>query len=192
MLAYRFRLLYDEQEDFLRDYEVKPGNTFKDFHAVIIDSIGLEANELASFFICDPNWNKQREITLIDMGMTSADAMNDEDENVAAPMPISIMEDVKIREAIEDPHQRILFEYNFLNTKTFFIELTKIFESDPARQYPVCVRSEGVLTATVAQDYFSYLDDPDEEAMLGEVDKMISDGELEEEVDENFTTEPEW
>ena len=30
MQVYRFRLLYEEQDDFLRDIEIKPGQTFKD------------------------------------------------------------------------------------------------------------------------------------------------------------------
>lgn len=195
MQAYRFRLLFEEQDDFLRDFEIKPGQTFKDFHDIIYQSIELEGNELASFFICDPRWNKQREITLIDMGLKVPDTdFDDEDERkpVNVPIPVMIMEDVKIREVIDDPHQRILFEYNFLNPRTFFIELMKIVDADPKKVYPICVKKEGTLSPTIAPNFLSFLDDPDEDAMLGELDKMIKDGELEEEIDENYTTEPEW
>jgi hypothetical protein len=194
MQAYRFRLLFEEQDDFLRDIEIKPGQTFKDFHDIIVQSTELEGNELASFFICDPRWNKQREITLIDMGVKIPDTDFDDDERkpVVVPLPVMIMEDVKIREVIDDPHQRILFEYNFLNPRTFFIELLKIVDADPKRVYPVCVKKEGTLAPTVVPNFLSFLDDPDEDAMLGELDKMIQDGELEEEIDENYTTEPEW
>ncbi|MEI8007823.1 MAG: hypothetical protein WCI48_16575 [Bacteroidota bacterium] len=194
MQAYRFRLLYEEQDDFLRDIEIKPGQTFKDFHDIILQSSEIEGNELASFFICDPQWNKQREITLIDMGLKIPDTDFDEDERkpIIVPIPVMIMEDVKIREVIEDPHQRILFEYNFLNPRTFFIELLKIVDADPKKQYPMCVKREGTLTPSLAPNFLSFLDDPDEDAMLGELDKMIQDGELEEEIDENYTTEPEW
>jgi len=155
----------------------------------------LEGNELASFFICDPRWNKQREITLIDMGVKIPDNdFDDDDERKPAiiPIPVMIMEDVKIREVIDDPHQRILFEYNFLNPRTFFIELMKIVDADPKKVYPMCVKKEGALSPTIAPNFLSFLDDPDEDAMLGELDKMIKDGELEEEIDENYTTEPEW
>lgn len=194
MLAYRFRILYDEQEDFLRDIEIKPGQTFKDFHVCLLKSTNLDSNELASFFICDQSWNKLKEITLIDMGLNSAAPIDitDDEKPLNTPIPLSIMENVKIKEAIEDPHQRILFEFDFLNPRTFFIELIKILDADPKKEYPVCVKSEGALTATPSTQYFSYLDDPDEIALLDEVDKMIQDGDLEEEVDENFTTEPEW
>jgi len=194
MQVYRFRLLFEEQEDFLRDIEIKPGQTFKDFHDIILQSSDIEGNELASFFICDPRWNKQREITLIDMGVKIPDTDFDSDDEkpVKVPIPVMIMEDVKIREVIDDPHQRILFEYNFLNPRTFFIELMKIVDGDPKKVYPACVKKEGTLTPTAAPNFLSFLDDPDEDAMLGELDKMIKDGELEEEIDENYTTEPEW
>jgi hypothetical protein len=195
MQAYRFRLLLDEQDDFLRDIEIKPGQTFKDFHDAILQSVELEGNELASFFICDPRWNKQKEITLIDMGVKIPDTDFDDDDErkpVQVPIPVMIMEDVKLHEVIDDPHQRILFEYNFLNPRTFFIELTKIVDADPKKTYPVCVKKEGSLAPAVTPNFLSFLDDPDEDAMLGELDKMIQDGELEEEIDENYTTEPEW
>jgi hypothetical protein len=195
MTAYRFRVLFEEQEDFLRDIEIKPGQTFKDFHDVILKSVEIEGKELASFFICDPRWNKQREITLIDMGLKEPDPEFDDDDDrkpVNIPIPVAIMEDVKIKEVIDDPHQRILFEYDFLNPRVFFIELMKIVDTDPKKEYPVCVKKEGTLTPTITPNYLSFLDDPDEDAMLGELDKMILDGDLEEEIDENYTTEPEW
>ncbi|MDO9256822.1 MAG: hypothetical protein Q7U54_14985 [Bacteroidales bacterium] len=194
MQVYRFRLLFEEQEDFLRDIEIKPGQTFKDFHDIILNSVDIESNELASFFICDPGWSKQREITLIDMGIKTPDTDFDDDERkpVNIPIPVMIMDDVKIREVIDDPHQRILFEYNFLNPTTFFIELMKIVEGDPKKTYPICVKKEGTMTPTATPNFLSFLDDPDEDAMLGELDKLIESGELEEEIDENYTTEPEW
>jgi len=194
MQAYRFRLLSEEQDEFLRDIEIKPGQTFKDFHDIILESVEIEGNELASFFICDPQWNKEREITLIDMGLKVPDTDFDEDERkpVKVPIPVMIMEDVKIREVIEDPHQRILFEYNFLNPRTFFIELLKIVDADPKKVYPVCVKKEGTLTPSTTPNFLSFLDDPDEDAMLGELNSLIESGDLEEEIDENYTTEPEW
>ncbi len=195
MQVYRFRLLYEEQDEFLRDIEIKPGQTFKEFHDSILESVGIEGNELASFFICDPRWNKQTEITLIDMGIKTPETDVDDDDDrkpVKVPIPVMVMEDVKIREVIEDPHQRILFEYNFLEPRTFYIELTRILDGDSKKKYPVCVKKEGTLAPTSPPDFLAYLDDPDEDAMMGELDKMIKSGDLEEEIDENYTTEPEW
>lgn len=194
MQAYRFRLLSADQDDFLRDIEIKPGQTFRDFHEIVKTSVGLEGNELASFFVCDSKWMKQKEITLIDMmeeDIATTDP-EDEDEPAKSKMPIEVMDHVKIRDVIEDPHQRLLYEFDFLNTKTFFIELTRIIDANPQQQYPVCIRKEGNLAIKNPPTYQSYLEEPDDEAMLQELDEMIDSGGLEEEIDENFTTEPEW
>lgn len=193
MQAYRFRLLSADQDDFLRDIEIKPGQTFRDFHEIVKSSVGLEGNELASFFVCDPRWLKQKEITLIDM-MDAQATPDPEDDNAQAgnSIPTEVMDNVKIRDIIEDPHQRLLYEYDFLNTKTFFIELIRILDANPQKEYPVCVKQEGTLTVKNIPTYQSYLEEPDDEAMLRELDEMIDSGGLEEEIDDNFTTEPEW
>jgi len=195
MQAYRFRLLHDDQEDFLRDIEIKPGQTFREFHDIIIKSVGLEGQELASFFVCDRRWNKTKEITLINMLTdtdSTADTLDDEDAPVKVRIPVAVMDEVKVRDVIEDPHQRLLYEYDFLTPRTFFIELTRILDADEKKVYPLCVKQEGTLAAMVTPNYESFLDDPDEEAMLNELNDLIKDGDMEEEVDENFTTEPEW
>lgn len=195
MQAYRFRLLYEDQEDFLRDIEIKPGQTFREFHDIILKSVGIEGQELASFFVCDRKWNKTKEITLINMmteGEATHEVTEDEDAPVKVKIPVLVMDDVKIRDVIEDPHQRLLFEYDFLNPRTFFIELTRILDADEKKVYPLCVKQEGILAALVVPNYESFLDDPDEEAMLSELNDLIKDGDMEEEVDENFSTEPEW
>jgi hypothetical protein len=196
MQAYRFRVLLDDQEDFLRDIEIKPGQTFKEFHDIILKSVGIEGQELASFFVCDRTWNKQQEITLINMLDVAEPQKKQDDEDEDNPgnihIPVSVMDEVKIRDVIDDPHQRFLYEYDFLNPRTFFIELIRILDADEKKSYPMCVKQEGALATLVVPNYESFLDDPDEEAMLSELNDLIKEGDMEEEVDENFTTEPEW
>lgn len=195
MQAYRFRLLFEDQEDFLRDIEIKPNQTFREFHDIIKECVGLEGNELASFFVCDRKWLKSQEITLIDMmeGEEPVQPASDDDETTPeVKMPIKVMDQVRLKDVIEDPHQRFIYEYDFLNTKTFYLELTRILDTDPSKEYPLCVKKEGTLAVTVLPAATSFLDDPDEEAMMKELDDMIKEGGMEEEIDENFTTEPEW
>jgi hypothetical protein len=135
MYTYKFRLLFDEVEDFVRDYEILASQTFQDFHNIIIESIkGLNDKELASFYICDGRWDKQIEITLIDMDMVS----NTEEDD----MPRTIMSEAVLSDFIDDPHQRLIYEYDFLNLKTFYIELLKTFESNSNGKYPQCVHAK--------------------------------------------------
>ncbi|HLO92658.1 MAG: IS1096 element passenger TnpR family protein [Chloroflexota bacterium] len=153
MHLYRFRLLSDEQEDFLRDYDIFASQTFFDLHKLIVETVELKGNELASFFICDRNWRKKKEITLIDMQPTDEDQHFDDDDDDGKSartnkIPTMEMAKVKIKEVIDDPHQRLLYEYDFLNPKTFFIELTKIINADNIEGYPKCVKSVGKIIPT--------------------------------------------
>lgn len=177
MHLYRFRLLSEEQEDFLRDYDILASQTFMDFHQLIVETVELKGNELASFFICDRNWRKKKEITLIDMQPNGENDFIDEDDDEktskSAKMPTMEMSKVKIKEVIDDPHQRLLYEYDFLNPKTFYLELTKIINADEIEGYPRCVKSVGKIVP-VALPIIPFSDDSlDEDVPLpGEFDEI--------------------
>lgn len=150
MHVYRFRLLYEAQEEFLRDFDILSSQTFLDFHNTIKEAVELPGNELASFFVCDRNWRKKKEITLINM--QNGEPVEEDDDDRRGPkrerMQISEMDKVRIKDIIDDPHQRLLYEYDFLNPTTFYIELTRILEAGIKDQYPLCVKSEGKLALT--------------------------------------------
>jgi hypothetical protein len=150
MHTYKFRVIVEDQDDFVRDFEIRSNQTFQEFYNIIRQTVTLQGNELASFFICDSKWRKRKEITLLDMqDETIADPIiEDDDDEFRKPvkkLPTFIMETAKIKEFIEDPAQRILLEYDFLNPTVFFIELFKIFDAVEGIEYPRCVKKEGEL-----------------------------------------------
>ena len=155
MYTYKFRLFFDEVEDFVRDFELLADQSFLDFHDAIIRNIsGLSGEELASFYVCDSKWNKLREITLIDMD----DRGEDGDSSL---LPKITMEEAILSNLIDDPHQRLIYEYDFLNLKTFFIELLKSSKSDSKYTYPRCTASVGELPKQVnlfQKDAFDFSD----------------------------------
>ncbi len=140
MSVYKFRLLFDEVEDFVRDYEILSNQTFEDFHNIIIKTInGLNNLELASFYTTDRKWEKTQEITLIDMSDKEAPEEN---------RPL-IMSNAILSNFIDDPHQRMIYEYDFLLLKTFYIELLKVTEENPKITYPICTHSVGELPKAI-------------------------------------------
>ncbi|KAF0195297.1 MAG: hypothetical protein FD166_3013 [Bacteroidetes bacterium] len=183
MHVYRFRLLFEDQEDFLRDFDILSSQTFADLHNAIKLSVELPGNELASFFVCDRNWRKKKEITLINMQQNGGPADDEDDDDRRGPkrdrMPIFEMDKVRIKDVIDDPHQRLLYEYDFLNPRTFYIELTRILEAGNKDQYPMCVKSEGKLIVTTpALPIADSVDaDEDEIALLSEFDDILNNEE---------------
>ena len=101
MHVYKFRVLSDIEEDFYRDIEIKATQTFQDLHDILIENLNFNKNELASFYLSNNNWEKLKEITLIDMGETT---------ETKTP----IMKNAILRDYIDDPHQRIIWVYDFL------------------------------------------------------------------------------
>jgi Plasmid pRiA4b ORF-3-like protein len=182
MFVYKFRVLLEDQDDFLRDIEIGSKQTYGDFHKALITSVNLDGKELSSFFVCDSKWKKLKEITLIDMGDNSQEppAKLDEDEIPEPAMPVFVMDNVRIKDMIDDPHQRIIFEYDFLNPRTFYIELLKINEAKPDVEYPVCVKQQGQLTSPAVPFIFDAdeVEIVDEAAMLQELNEMVDEGQL--------------
>ena len=142
MFYYKFRVNFDDVEDFVRDIEILASDNFENFHKILYTSIGLKGNELASFSLCDVKWNKQKEVTLIDMGDDSVTAMPEYDENddftTKSNLPKFVMKDSVLKDFISDPHQHIIYEYDFLNPKIFYIELLKILPVKEDVKYPRC------------------------------------------------------
>ena len=132
-------------EDFVRDIEILSTDNFESFHNILYSSIGLTGNELASFSICDAKWNKKQEITLIDMFDDQEVETPEYDENddfsTQSNIPKFVMKDSFLKDFIIDPHQQIIYEYNFLNPQFFYIELLKTLKIDPTVTYPRCTNS---------------------------------------------------
>ena len=166
MYIYKFRLLYDEIEGFVRDYEIGAKQTFKDFHDIILQSIkGLDPKELASFYICDRKWNKLKEITLFDMSPDEESGETDEESDSQYLIAKKdVMSEAIISQYINDPHQRIIYEQDFLHLHTFYIELIKSMEGKEGKTYPVCTHSSGEMPKPVNlkdDDFEDIMDDPD-------------------------------
>ncbi|MBO7625216.1 MAG: hypothetical protein J6S82_07945 [Bacteroidales bacterium] len=184
MYIYKFRLLYDEIEGFVRDYEIGAKQTFKDFHDIILQSIpGLDPKELASFYICDRKWNKLKEITLFDMHSEVEGFQNETEETDGEEQDRylvtekTVMADAILSQYINDPHQRIIYEQDFLRLHTFYIELIKSAEGKEGRNYPVCTHSSGELPkpADLKTDDF---DDFTDEVELDEEDAYYDEEDL--------------
>ncbi|MCL1851342.1 MAG: plasmid pRiA4b ORF-3 family protein [Bacteroidetes bacterium] len=176
MYYYKFKISFDEVEDFERNIEILASDNFESFHQILYDSIGLKGNELASFSICDTKWNKKQEITLIDMlddREAETPSYEEEEEfSTSSNIPKFIMKDAVLKDFITDPHQYIIYEYDFINPKVFYLELLKALPAKDNELFPRCTLSKGVLPTTEEQlksiqpedDFLNdFIDDIDED-----------------------------
>ena len=73
-MIYKFLLLSDEVETFSREICIDSEATFLELNDAILESVNYTKDQLTSFFICEDNWEKREEVTLIEM-----DSYSDED-----------------------------------------------------------------------------------------------------------------
>ena len=155
MQVYIFRILAEEEEAFLREIALSEDNTLLDFHVALTRSMGLNDKLLASFYLTDKQWEKQQEFTLTDMDV---DAYTGERENEGA-VPIDVMSNAYIGDVIEDPKQRMLYEYNFFNPTLFFISLIEKKEEGDDNSFPKILRSEGNIDVAQTAAFDDDMDD---------------------------------
>ncbi len=172
MFYYKFKVYFDEIEDFVRDVEIAATDTFESFYKILYDCIGLKGNEFASFSICDPKWNKLKEITLMDMSdeedLEEVEPEYGEEDNYTtrSNLPKFVMADCVLKDFINDPHQHIMLEYDFMNPKVFYIELQKALKTEePAEVFPRCTFKKMELPVAKAIPRL-----PDDEEMLEGLD----------------------
>lgn len=134
-MVYKFILLSDEVDNFLREIEIDSSASFLDFHNIISESLGYDNKQLASFFLCNDDWEKEQEITLMEM-----DSSSDVDSY--------IMEETSLESMVEDEGQRLVYVFDYLTERMLFIELREIFPSKSLDK-PVCTKSKGKAPAQV-------------------------------------------
>lgn len=132
-MVYRFIILSDEVDDFRRDITIDSEATFFELHDAILDSVEFAKDQITSFFICGDDWSKEKEITLVDMNSDS-----DEDNY--------LMEETRLSDLLEDEKQKLLYVFEYLTERSFFIELREIIfgKNQDAAQVN---RSEGIPPA---------------------------------------------
>jgi len=128
-MVYRFKLVSDEVSNFSREIEIDANSSFFQLRNAILDSVNYTKDDMDSFFLCDDEWQRQEEITLEDMGSSS-----DQD--------IWIMEDTPLNELIEEEGQKLVFVFDYLTERSFFMEMK---EAVPGRNLsdPICTVKRG-------------------------------------------------
>ena len=88
---------------------------------------------MSSFFLCEDDWSKKTEITLVEMDTTSE-------------VDSYIMEKTVLEDLLEDEGQKLLYVFDYMTERAFFMELREIIpgkDIDAAK----CTLKEGIPPA---------------------------------------------
>jgi hypothetical protein len=197
MAIYKFKITFEDFDDVVREIDIKSNQTFEDLHRAIHKSTGYSAEKSSSFYVSTDNWIKGDEIAYL-----PADRKKDR---------VVLMENSKLSNFIEDPHQKFYYIYNFDRPFDFHVELIKIIlTADPNLEYPYLSKSTGeapkifekntVVTddpgTAIKVNEFDFLnelnfvpEDTDELEALGDMGINEKDDEDSEEEEDDFSDE---
>ena len=128
-MIFNFRLVSDEVDNFKREIEIDADDTFLDLRNAICDAVQYDRSEMCSFFLCDDSWEKEKEITLEDMG-------TDSDEDTY------LMDECILSDYLDDEGEKLMFVFDYMTDRAFFLQLKKIITGKSLKD-PVCTLSMG-------------------------------------------------
>lgn len=131
MAIYRFRISFEDYDEVVREIDMLPKHTFLDLHLAIQKNLGYEAEVASSFYISNDQWKKGQEIAYL----PSENKINQK---------VILMENSRLNQFIDDPHQKFYYTYNFLRPYDFHVQLIKILEEEEGKTYPSLFKSIGI------------------------------------------------
>jgi len=158
-MIYHFQISSQESQNFSMEVKLDGKHSFFDFHSIIQKSLGYESHQLASFFISDKKWMKLKEISMLDLGINGA--------------AFFIMQKTNLDELITSKNQKLIYTFDFLNDRSFFIELTEIIMKNNLNEALVTLKHGETPVQVLGEEI-------ELETMVLEEEEVIMDfGELE-------------
>jgi hypothetical protein len=134
MAVLKFRVYWEEDDAIYRDVLVKHTQSFQDLHLIILKAFEFDQKHDATFYRSNDTWQRGREISK---------EVYDRAYKVA---PLLMAETV-IGTEIIDTNQHFIYEYDFVKSWSFLIQLIQVVKNanaDMTLEYPLVSRIEGV------------------------------------------------
>ncbi|MEY4098449.1 MAG: hypothetical protein RL170_1293, partial [Bacteroidota bacterium] len=125
---------WEEDDAIYRDVLVKHTQNFQDLHTIILKAFEFDQKHDATFYRSNDIWKRGREISK---------EVYDREYKV----PPLLMAETAISSEIIDTNQHFIYEYDFVKSWSFLIELIQVIknaDADMNLEYPLVSRIEGV------------------------------------------------
>jgi len=127
-MIYRINFSSEEADGFRRVFDADSEATFLELHQAILASVNYPDDQMTSFFLCNDRWEKEQEVTLVEMDS------NFEYDNM-------VMEETRLSDLIEEQGQRLIYVFDPMFERHFFGRVKEIL---PGTMDGVnCVESKG-------------------------------------------------
>lgn len=173
-MIYKFVLISNEVDDFMREISIDSEAKFIDLHNAILNSVKYTKDGITTFFLCNDDWEKEQEVSLFEME-TSMDVDS------------YTMDSTVLSELINDEGQKLVYVFDNITDRAFYIELKEIVPGEDLDE-PKCTAKVGVPPEQYKIEDFSDLtkstkggkDDVIDENFYGDeefdIDELDSEG----------------
>lgn len=120
MAVYKFRIMFEDDDQVHRDIEISSTQNFSDFRQAILKAFDISKDWDSIFYISDDKWHKGNEVV--------AFVKNDSRETAETKQ--------RLVKFIDDPHQRFLYILRSQLEVVLQIELLKILPDSAKTGYP--------------------------------------------------------
>jgi len=145
---FTFRIISPEEDSFVMEIEADSKMSFYQIHLTIQKELKYDTGHPASFYLTNLNWEKEKEITLINHNEIGGKSFLD--------MKKAILEN-----HLDAQNKRMLYVYDFFFERAFNVELIKVstVDSQKTKGFPKCIRREGATPAQILMPEFIPGDD---------------------------------
>lgn len=152
-IIFKYRMLSDESDNFVRDFEVYPDMTLAEFHDFLLNALRYDEC-MVSIFKSDAEWRLVEEFSQLDLG----------DDFEGAPRS---MDSVRLMEVTSDFNDRLIYTFDMINNRSYYLELIDMQRPQSNLKYPRVAFEH----APVPDQY-----DPSATVQAGSIfDEMMSD-----------------
>lgn len=120
-IIFKYRMLSDESDNFVRDFEVYPDMTLTEFHNFLIRALRYD-DCMVSIFKSDAEWRIVEEFAQIDMG--------------DGPGVPRCMDNVRLMDVNSDFHDRLIYTFDMMNNRSYYLELIDMQRPAADLKYP--------------------------------------------------------
>lgn len=112
-MVYTITFSCEEADNFRLVFDADSEASFLDLHHAIISAVNYPDDQMTSFFMCNDRWEKEQEVTLVEMGSSF------EYDNM-------VMETTRLSELLEEKGQRLIYIFDPMFERYFFGRVSDI------------------------------------------------------------------
>ncbi|MCQ2341888.1 MAG: hypothetical protein MJZ75_00130 [Paludibacteraceae bacterium] len=116
-MIYKITFSCEEVDGFRMVFEANPDSTFLELHKAILSAVKYTDDQMTSFFMCNDQWEKGQEVTLVEMDN------NFEYDNM-------VMEETHLNDLMLEQGQRLIYIFDPMFERYFFGSLREIVAGD--------------------------------------------------------------